>query len=192
MSALSNLFLSALLLHFQEWSCSFSSTRHRRPRLVRNLTVRPKHLSDQNFDHDYYFKLPFQGADAQSSDDVLLHAMSDSELSRVRTELDQLANSPNRCATSSTTEHRAFWPSPPWQYFSVDASLGVHTDAASPHSYAPLLAMLLQQVAQQCLPCLLMCPSRCRPALEFFTGNQPNVFFSCRSACHKETDSASR
>ena len=35
---------------------------HRRPRLARNLTVRPKHLSDQNFDHDYYFKLPLQGA----------------------------------------------------------------------------------------------------------------------------------
>jgi hypothetical protein len=29
---------------------------------VRNLTVRPKHLSDQNFDHDYYFELPLQGA----------------------------------------------------------------------------------------------------------------------------------
>ena len=35
---------------------------HRRPRLARNLAVRPKHLSDQNFDHDYYFKLPLQGA----------------------------------------------------------------------------------------------------------------------------------
>ena len=25
-------------------------------------SVRPKHLSDQNLDHDYCFKLPFQGA----------------------------------------------------------------------------------------------------------------------------------
>src|SRR6266850_1401964 len=37
----------------------FPGPIHRRPRLARNLTVRPKHLSDQNFDHDYYFKLPF-------------------------------------------------------------------------------------------------------------------------------------
>src|SRR5438874_5629357 len=29
------------------------------------------------------------------------------------------ANNPNRFATSSTTEHRAFWPSPPWQCFSL-------------------------------------------------------------------------
>ncbi len=41
---------------------AFFDPLHRRPRLVRNLTVRPKHLSDQNFDHDYYFKLPLQGA----------------------------------------------------------------------------------------------------------------------------------
>src|SRR2546421_179966 len=30
--------------------------------ICRAASVRPKHLSDQNFDHDYYFKLPFQGA----------------------------------------------------------------------------------------------------------------------------------
>jgi len=40
----------------------FFDPLHRRPRLARNLTVRPKHLSDQNFDHDYYFKLPLRGA----------------------------------------------------------------------------------------------------------------------------------
>ena len=30
--------------------------------ICRADSVRPKHLSDQNFDHDYYFKLPLQGA----------------------------------------------------------------------------------------------------------------------------------
>jgi hypothetical protein len=30
--------------------------------ICRASSVRPKHLCDQNFDHDYYFKLPFQGA----------------------------------------------------------------------------------------------------------------------------------
>ena len=30
--------------------------------ICRADSVRPNHLFDQNFDHDYYFKLPFQGA----------------------------------------------------------------------------------------------------------------------------------
>ena len=30
--------------------------------IFRSASVRPKHLFDQNFDHDYFFKLPLQGA----------------------------------------------------------------------------------------------------------------------------------
>ncbi len=30
--------------------------------ILRSDSVRPIHLSDQNFDHDYFFKLPLQGA----------------------------------------------------------------------------------------------------------------------------------
>jgi len=30
--------------------------------IFRSDSVRPKHLFDQNFDHDYFFKLPFRGA----------------------------------------------------------------------------------------------------------------------------------
>ena len=30
--------------------------------IFRSASVRPRHLFDQNFDHDYFFKLPFQGA----------------------------------------------------------------------------------------------------------------------------------
>jgi len=58
----------------------------------RNSDILPKHLSDQNFDHDYYFKLPLQGASGMPNqvDDALPHAMSGYELSRVRTEFDQL------------------------------------------------------------------------------------------------------
>jgi hypothetical protein len=29
--------------------------------IFRSASVRPNHLSDQEFDHDYYFQLPFQG-----------------------------------------------------------------------------------------------------------------------------------
>jgi hypothetical protein len=31
---------------------------HGSPIIFRSASVRPKHLFDQNFDHDYYFKLP--------------------------------------------------------------------------------------------------------------------------------------
>src|SRR5262252_5631745 len=34
--------------------------------IFRSVSVRPRHLIDQNFDHDYFFKRPLQGADAQS------------------------------------------------------------------------------------------------------------------------------
>jgi hypothetical protein len=55
------------------------------------------------------------------------------------------ANTPNRCATSSTTEPRVFWLWPTWQCFFADASPGAHTDAASPHYNAPPLASFSQQ-----------------------------------------------
>jgi hypothetical protein len=59
--------------------------------ICRATSVRPNHLSDQNFDHDYYFKLPLQGAGCPIMwTTVLLHAMDGSELSRVRTEVNQL------------------------------------------------------------------------------------------------------
>ena len=35
--------------------------------IFRSDSVRPKHLFDQNFDHDYYCKLPCRERDAQSS-----------------------------------------------------------------------------------------------------------------------------
>jgi hypothetical protein len=36
--------------------------------IFRSDSVRPKHLTDQNFDHDYFFKLPLtRERDAQSS-----------------------------------------------------------------------------------------------------------------------------
>src|SRR5216684_7063014 len=53
------------------------------------------------------------------------------------------ANSPNRCATSSTAERQVSWPWPPWQCFYVDALPGAHTDAASPGCTVRLLALLL-------------------------------------------------
>jgi esterase/lipase superfamily enzyme len=56
--------------------------------ISRSASVRPKHLFDPYFDHDYFFKLPFAGSGMPNQvDGVLLPAMSDFELSRVGTEL---------------------------------------------------------------------------------------------------------
>ena len=56
--------------------------------IFRSASVRPKHLFDPYFDHDYLFKLPFRGSGMPHQVyGVLLHVMYDSELSRVRTGL---------------------------------------------------------------------------------------------------------
>src|SRR5258708_18250493 len=66
MSALSNCFRRHFSVHSPEWSCSFSVDLciddHGSFVIYRPASVRPKHLFDQNFDHDYFFKLPFRGA----------------------------------------------------------------------------------------------------------------------------------
>src|SRR6266853_648703 len=76
-------FLSTLLsFHLKEFFSfvffCFLSSLHRRPRLACNLSVgfsvRPKHLFDQNFDHDYYCKLPL----ARERDDHSLGRRSSS------------------------------------------------------------------------------------------------------------------
>jgi len=58
--------------------------------ICRSASVRPNHLFDQNINHDYFFKLPLQGAGCPIKfPDALLHAMGDFGLSRVRTELER-------------------------------------------------------------------------------------------------------
>ncbi len=58
--------------------------------ICRSASVRPIHLFDQNFDHDYFFELPFTGSGMPNQvDGVLPHTMSGTELSRVRTELQR-------------------------------------------------------------------------------------------------------
>ena len=56
--------------------------------IFRSASVRLRHLFDQYFDHDYFFKLPFAGSGMPNHvDGVLLHTMPGTEVSRVRTEL---------------------------------------------------------------------------------------------------------
>src|ERR1700691_1029025 len=69
-----------------------SVDNHGSPVIFRSVSVRPTHLFDPISDHDYSFKLPLaRERDAHSSGRrFLLRALSCSELSRVRTELDPL------------------------------------------------------------------------------------------------------
>jgi hypothetical protein len=67
MSALSKLFwahFSIPLRRVSSFIVFFSPTidDHGSPVIYRSASVRPKHLSDQSFDHDHFFKLPWQGA----------------------------------------------------------------------------------------------------------------------------------
>ncbi len=59
-------FLSALLRSLRRVSCfvfvGLCIDDHGSLVIDRSASVRPKHLSDQNFDHDYFFELPSQGA----------------------------------------------------------------------------------------------------------------------------------
>ena len=59
--------------------------------ISRSASVRPNHLFDPYFDHDYFFGLPFVGSGMPHQvDGVLLPTMDGSELSRVRTALTGL------------------------------------------------------------------------------------------------------
>ena len=56
--------------------------------ICRSASVRPNHLFDPYFDHDYFFGLPFVGSGMPHQvDGVLLPTMGTTELSRVRTAL---------------------------------------------------------------------------------------------------------
>jgi len=53
-------------IHSEEWSSLFfvdlCIDDYGSLVIFRSASVRLKHLFDQNLDHDYFFKLPFQGA----------------------------------------------------------------------------------------------------------------------------------
>src|SRR5467141_3056388 len=109
----------------------------------RSDSVRPKHLTDQNFDHDYFFKLPLtRERDAQSSGrrftsrHVRFRAVPRANRT-LRT-----ANTHSHSATSNTTELPISAPWPPWRYSFPDASLDVGSDAASPGYTVSLLVLL--------------------------------------------------
>src|SRR5215470_3956746 len=99
--------------------------------IFRSVSVRPRHLIDQNFDHEYFFKLPLQGAGCPITSAVCYshHVASRAvpRTNRIRTK----ANTHSRSATSSTNESPSCDPSQLWLCSCAGGSPGVCTDAAS-------------------------------------------------------------
>jgi hypothetical protein len=124
--------------------------------IFRSVSVRPIHLFDPYFDHDYFFKLPLtRERDAPSSARCFTsHHVRFRAVPRTNRTLT-MANTHNHSATSSTTELPTVFPSRPWQCFCVDASPGACTDAASRDESAPLLAPPppTRSATRNCLAC---------------------------------------
>src|ERR1700687_2392585 len=160
MSALSSRFLSALVpsllgvvfLFFFDLCLG----DHGSLVIFRSASVRPKHLFDPYFDHDYFFKLPLtRERDAPSSARCFTsHHVRYRAVPRTNRTLTT-ANTHNHSATSSTTERPASVPSLLWQCSCADASLGECTDAASQDECAPLLAPPppTRSATRNCLAC---------------------------------------
>ena len=125
-----------------------------------------KPLSDQNFDHDYYFKLPFQGADAQSSG-----RRPTSRHGRFRA--FPRSNRSTNCEYCQLFRHIQYNRTASFLAMATLAILfsrriirciyrrrqsGLHRAAACDASTS--------KKRSRVLPCLLTCPSRCLPALE--------------------------
>ena len=106
---------------------------------------------------------------------VLLRAMSGTELSRVRPNSNDCEYSHIHPATSSTTSpdrqpasHRYLGNALVSSHRQVD----VPTSSVRMHTRAPWAASTSKKRNKE-LPCLLMCPSRCLPALESSLGIIP-------------------
>src|SRR4030081_2458493 len=140
MSALSNSFLNRLLRSLPGVilfvSLTSRSTTTARSSSFRRVSVRPRHLFDHYFDHDYLFKLPFSRArDAHSSG-----RRSTSHHVRFRavprTNRAYLtANTRSHFATSNTTQSPSGAPSLPWQCSGADASPSVRSDVSTPDGF---------------------------------------------------------
>src|ERR1700676_3311300 len=133
-------FLSRLLRSLRRVGlpCSLltsASTTTARFVIFRSASVRPKHLFDPYFDHDYFSNSLCREWDAHS-----LAQASTSHHVRYRAvpranRTQTTANTHNHSATSSTSELQDAVPSLPWQYLCDDASPGACTDVATPNCF---------------------------------------------------------
>jgi len=158
------LFLSTLLsFHLKEFF-SFVLLRfffpcidddHGSPIIFRSVSVRPKYLFDQNVDHDYYFKLPFQGAGCPIQW-TMFYCTSCPVPSCPAYEPNsndgEYAHPFRHIQYKPTASLR---PIAPWQCSCADASPGEGTDVSSLDEYAPLPGPPLptKSAVRNCLAC---------------------------------------
>jgi hypothetical protein len=122
--------------------------------IFRSASIRPIHLFDQHFDHDYLFKLPLQGAGCPFTWSAFYCPPLPIPSSLPRANLTRVkASTRGHSATSSTSELPAFVPSLPWQCSVADAWPGVDSGAASPRYNVrrPALPLPARNAIRNCL-----------------------------------------
>jgi hypothetical protein len=144
--------------------------------ICRADSVRPKHLSDQNFDHDYYFKLLFQGAGCPIKWTTLYFTPCPS------TSFPAFEPNLTNCEYCQLFRHIQYRRTASFLAMATLAILFsrriircVYRRRQSGLHRAAACAASTNKKRNNALPCLLMCPSLCRPALESSPGNEPRV-----------------
>src|SRR2546427_1741379 len=142
--------------------------------ICRAASVRPNHLSDQNFDHDYYFKLPFQGAGCP-----IIWTTSYFSPWTIPSFPAFEPNSTN-CEYCQLFRHIQYNRTASFLAMATLAILfsrriircAYRRRQSRLHRAAACDASTSKKRSRE-LPCLLICPSRCRPALESSHGMSP-------------------
>src|SRR5215469_1001646 len=123
--------------------------------ISQSVSVRPKHLFDQNFDHDYFFKLPLSG----SGMPIQVHSVlltpcpvPSSPVYEPNSNDDEYSH-PFRHIQYKRTP--ACVPSLPWQCSCAAAWPGECIVVSTPHCYAPPFGLLppTRNATTNCLAC---------------------------------------
>src|SRR5882762_4037234 len=142
--------------------------------ICRADSVRPKHLSDQNFDHDYYFKLPLQGAGCPIKRTTFYFTPCPV------TSFPAFEPDSTNCEYCQLFRHIQYNRTPSFLAMATLAILFsrriircIYRRRQSGLHRAAACAASTSKKRNNVLPCLLICPSRCRPALESSHGISP-------------------
>src|SRR4029077_5435841 len=148
--------------------------------ILRSASVRPKHLFDQNFDHDYFFELPLQGAGCPIKATALYFTPF------------LVPSCPAYEPNSSNGEY-----SQPFRHIQYNRTASLRPIATLAMLWCRRMARWMYRRLQSGwlraaawaastskkrnkeLPCLLICPSRCLPPLESSHGIIPTYVPIC-------------
>src|SRR5882762_1356143 len=171
-------------VHSEEWSSWFffdlCFDDHGSFVIFRSASVRPKHLFDPYFDHDYLFKLPLQGAGCPFKCTAFYFPPCP-----VPSFPAYEPNSNDR-EYSHPFRHIQYKRTPSFRPIATLAMLLCRRIARCMYRrrHSGLLraaawAASTSKKRNKELPCLLMCPSRCLPALESSLGIIPTYVPIC-------------